>query len=198
MNFPRPHQIEDYIRVKAPFPGTNEITVCGGVSFNAYGDIDGTVISYSTPTQSNEFLILKRVVSFGNVEFKLPANFGEVNSKQHICIVVTSSGDSRQLHAYLNGASRYEQERLRPGISLESGGFFIIGQEQDSFMGSFERTQSYQGEVDRLSVWDRALSADEVAIVYNQCGCPDDAMFVATEDNLQLFGAATLKEYSCL
>lgn len=41
-------------------------------------------------------------------------------------------------------------------------GALILGQEQDSYMGGFSESQSFQGNLTSCNIWDRVLTADEI------------------------------------
>ncbi|WP_085298411.1 LamG domain-containing protein [Cognaticolwellia mytili] len=43
----------------------------------------------------------------------------------------------------------------------------VIGQEQDSFGGSFTSEQSFEGKIDEFIIFDGALTADDVLAIYN-------------------------------
>ncbi|CAL4147919.1 unnamed protein product, partial [Meganyctiphanes norvegica] len=47
-------------------------------------------------------------------------------------------------------------------VSLPLLGCLVIGQEQDSFSGGFDSTQTFQGYVAQLNFWSRPLQLEEV------------------------------------
>lgn len=198
MGFPRVLQTTDYIRLMATFPDISDITMCAKVHFNSTGDICGTLLSYATMEEVNEMLILNRAVVFGKTKFKLPENLGSPNSNQHFCLVSSFSDNTRHVKAYIAGINQFSASNSRKAQRLiKGGGYFLFGQDQDEFMGGFEARQSYYGDIDNFSIWDRALSDDEIANVYHKCGCKTEASIIPTENNIELVGAATLKFSDC-
>jgi len=53
------------------------------------------------------------------------------------------------------------------GSSITTGGHLIIGQEADSFGGSFDANQNLDGDFARLDVYNRALTAEEISQNFN-------------------------------
>ncbi|MGD8413421.1 MAG: LamG domain-containing protein [Candidatus Latescibacterota bacterium] len=49
----------------------------------------------------------------------------------------------------------------------------IVGQEQDSRAGGFDRGQSWAGDLDNLRIYDRALSSSEIQQLYKETGWGD-------------------------
>ncbi len=54
-------------------------------------------------------------------------------------------------------------------LVIEQGGL-IVGQEQDELGGSFEPDQSWAGEIDNLSIYNRALDEDQVQALFEHDG----------------------------
>ena len=52
---------------------------------------------------------------------------------------------------------------------INTNGILVIGQEQDSFGGRFDATQSYVGELTDLNIWNRVLDAREVSSLSKSC-----------------------------
>lgn len=47
-----------------------------------------------------------------------------------------------------------------------------------------------------MTIWNRALTQEEVSRVSTQCACATDALIVPTEKNVQLYGAASLISFN--
>ena len=52
---------------------------------------------------------------------------------------------------------------------IKADGILIIGQEQDSFGGGFDASQSYIGELTDLNMWSRVLNATEISNLSKTC-----------------------------
>ena len=52
---------------------------------------------------------------------------------------------------------------------INKKGILVIGQEQDSFGGRFDSSQSYIGELTDLNMWNRVLSTDEILKLSKSC-----------------------------
>ncbi|XP_071548102.1 uncharacterized protein [Panulirus ornatus] len=59
---------------------------------------------------------------------------------------------------FVNGELSANGTLPRVDVPLEGGGAYIIGQEQDSFGATFQRDQSYSGEITQLNFWSNELS----------------------------------------
>ena len=54
-------------------------------------------------------------------------------------------------------------------LSVDPGGV-IIGQEQDVVSGSFEKDQSWAGEIDNIRIYNRALNENEISAIFRKDG----------------------------
>ena len=52
---------------------------------------------------------------------------------------------------------------------IKTDGILIVGQEQDSFGGDFDATQSYIGELTDLNMWNRVLNETEISSLSKSC-----------------------------
>ena len=108
------------------------------------GSID-SLFSLSTPNQDNELLI-----SIKNTDGSLQVtsggtalNFSEINmydGNTHN-ITFTWDGSNGELKLY-DGNELVATEILKPGHNIEADGWFIVGQDQDSYGGGFDSNQS--------------------------------------------------------
>lgn len=95
-------------------------------------------------------------------DFGLTNNEITDNTWKHLAF--TRNGGTMCL--YINGALKQCQNGFSTGaLSIDSAGL-IIGQEQDSTGGGFSNTQDYQGLMDEITVFNRALSATDIQTLY--------------------------------
>jgi len=71
--------------------------------------------------------------------------------------------------AYKDGALQSSGSGVKRGHVIKTNGILIVGQEQDSFGGRFEASQSYIGELTDLNIWNRVLPASEISKLSKSC-----------------------------
>ncbi|KAL2771469.1 C-reactive protein isoform 1 precursor [Daubentonia madagascariensis] len=126
-----------------------------------------SIFSYATKNQPNEILIFwskDRGYTFGvggpEVLFKVP----EVTvAPVHICASWESTSGIAEF--WVDGKPMVRKS-LKKGYSVGTEASIILGQEQDSFGGSFDTNQSLVGDIGDVNMWDFVLSPDEINTVY--------------------------------
>ena len=93
--------------------------------------------------------------------------FANDDSWHSVCVFWTQSGGRWALHTPDRGFSR--GEGLNNSESIGPGGLFIIGQEQDTFGGSFKKDESFSGSITELHIWDRVLNSSEIFTMEKEC-----------------------------
>ena len=73
----------------------------------------------------------------------------------HICVWWESSSGSWKL--YKDGDLKQEGTNFKRGHTIRQGGTLVLGQEQDSVGGGFQTSQSFQGMLSNVNVWDHVL-----------------------------------------
>ena len=73
----------------------------------------------------------------------------------HICVWWESSSGSWKL--YKDGDLKQEGKDFKKGHTIRQGGILVLGQEQDSVGGGFQTSQSFQGMLSNVNVWDHVL-----------------------------------------
>ena len=89
---------------------------------------------------------------------------GEQPSKEWRHVVGVYDADSGDLTIYFDGKAVIDQKL--PKVPVAGGGILVIGQDQDSFGGGMDPTQSFLGLMDDIVVIPRALSRAEVTALY--------------------------------
>ncbi|XP_003795256.1 serum amyloid P-component-like [Otolemur garnettii] len=140
-------------------------TVC----LRAYTDLSRSysLFSYSIQTKSNEIVIYKPrigeyhfIIGGDIVFFRVSELFPE---PVHICASWESSSGIAEL--WVNGKPLV-RKGLRQGYSLGAHPKIVLGQEQDSYGGRFDKSQSFVGEIGDLYMWDSVLSPQDIQLVY--------------------------------
>ncbi|XP_073797229.1 C-reactive protein [Danio rerio] len=84
----------------------------------------------------------------------------------HLCVAWESATG---LTAFWMDGRRSLHQVYRKGYSIRSGGTVVLGQDPDSYVGSFDVDQSFVGEIANLQMWDYVLSSAQIkAVYYNQ------------------------------
>ncbi|XP_077475099.1 neuronal pentraxin receptor a [Stigmatopora argus] len=179
-----------YAVVKQSIPKLVAFTLClwlrpteGGI---------GTPISYAVSEQPNELVLLQGFhtpteLLINDKVARLPLNLTKGNW-QHICVSWTQRGGDWQ--AYQGGKLKGEGHGLAAGHDIRPGGVLILGQEQDSLDGGFDSTQALVGELSQMGLWDRVLSADQVASLAH-CGMVTQGSVAPwTEHGVEVYGGA--------
>ncbi|XP_019732936.1 neuronal pentraxin receptor a isoform X3 [Hippocampus comes] len=153
----------------------------------------GTPVSYAVSEQPNELVLLQGLhtpteLLINDKVARLPLNLSRGNW-QHICVSWNQKGGDWQ--AYQGGKLRGEGHGLAAGHEIRPGGVLVLGQEQDSLGGGFDSTQALVGELSQMGLWDRVLSADQVASLA-RCGTVTQGGVAPwTERAVEVYGGAT-------
>ncbi|XP_039679770.1 pentraxin fusion protein-like isoform X2 [Perca fluviatilis] len=86
------------------------------------------------------------------VLFRVP----EIGALQtHLCVTWDSSSGAAAL--FMDGRKSLTKI-YKKGHTVQPGGKVIIGQDPDSYLGSFDASQSFVGEIGDINMWDSVLS----------------------------------------
>ncbi|XP_076024196.1 neuronal pentraxin receptor a [Genypterus blacodes] len=180
-----------YAVVKHPVPKLRAFTICLWLR-PAEGGI-GTPLSYAVPQQPNELVLLQGLhtpteLLVNDKVAQLPLNLSR-SSWQHVCVSWGQKGGAWQ--AYQGGKLRGEGHGLAAGHHIRAGGVLILGQEQDTVGGGFDATQALVGELSQVGLWDRVLTAGQVASLA-RCGRVTQGSVASwTENGVEVYGGAT-------
>ncbi|XP_012808476.2 adhesion G-protein coupled receptor D2 isoform X1 [Xenopus tropicalis] len=160
-----------YAKLLVDFPHLPEITVCAFIQWeNTYKDF-ATVFSYAVPGFFNEFQLRGITSEKGYVQFAIIVHghhtpystlFLSDGQWHHVCVTWQK----------LNGTWAFYADGKKAASSVISttqdiieGGSFIIGQDQDSFGGTFKAKESFSGNITNLNVWMKVLSDEQIEVV---------------------------------
>ena len=85
----------------------------------------------------------------------------------HICALWENNAGL--LKFYKDGALAANHTDFKTGHTIRSGGSLILGQDQDSVAGHFQASQSFQGFLSSLNVWDYALCEEIIMRMSKAC-----------------------------
>lgn len=90
------------------------------------------------------------------------------NRWHHICFTWQNTNGGWQL--YKNGQLVENGRGMTTNYVISPGGTAVIGQDQDSLGGGFQMRDAFgPGEVTELNLWDRVLSASDIAAQHANC-----------------------------
>nr|XP_039272089.1 C-reactive protein-like [Styela clava] len=195
-SFPGGKQTTDYIRVKSPIPQMRQFSICAWMTPKPGTNMKGVFVSYSTPRMTNAFLMMlessgKLTLSYNQVYIGDNTIF-RLATRTHFCISLEAFLGTAKI--YLNGALFQTLTFANERNEIEGGGAFIIGQEQDSYVGGFDGSQSFAGVIENFMMWNRALSPEEITTLYHdKCMCPKHHMLHLALHEIQVYGKVTAK-----
>ncbi|XP_070578732.1 neuronal pentraxin-1-like [Ptychodera flava] len=161
--------------VTKPIPTLSALTACIWVQINETGH-DAAFVSYATSEHENEFLIYYYCVGFhvyiNGVLLVIRTAPIDDGAWHHVCITWSSSDGGWKY--YHNGVISKEGSDFQIGHALGSGGFLVLGQEQDTVGGSYDARQAMVGSLTEFNLWSRSLTADEIAETAGDCSIDGD------------------------
>ncbi|XP_059839510.1 adhesion G-protein coupled receptor D2 [Hypanus sabinus] len=165
-----------YAKLLRQFPQMHSVTICAQVQFDSSYVGVSTVFSYSIPSFINEFQLRANIVHDQQIQLALlvhgvhtPYSQAVKNDGRwhYVCLSWTSHGGSWAIAA--DGSVTASGDHLYISEDIGAGGVFIIGQEQDTFGGSFKKDESFIGSITQLHIWDRLLNASEIQALAGDC-----------------------------
>ena len=100
---------------------------------------------------------------------------------------------------YVDGIKRFEvQDKKYKTGSFLTGGTWIIGQDQDTFEGGFQKKDSMKGLLAEVNIWDRILCSYEIAALASSCGPIMKGNVKAHNDFTFKGGVKTFKPTCCM
>ena len=114
----------------------------------------------------------------------------------HICLSWQSSSGSWKF--YKDGVLR-QDGTFRTGYTIRQDGTLALGQDQDSVGGEFEKSQSFQGMLSNVHVWDRVLPDKQIKEISTSCVLDEwnEANVYEWSDFLRQGGAMLRKPSPC-
>ena len=139
-------------------------------------------------------MLLTVFIDFPTRKTSVTANDG---AWHHICLSWEKSTGSWKL--YKDGVIKQDGTDFKRGHTIRQGGTLVLGQEQDSVGGDFQKSQSFQGMLSNVHVWDRVLPATQIKEISTSCVLDEwnEANVYEWSDFLRQGGAMLLKQSPC-
>ncbi|XP_036403127.1 serum amyloid P-component-like [Megalops cyprinoides] len=142
-------------------PAVNKIFFTATVCLRFFSDLsrEQSLFSLSTPSHDNGLLLYKKPKGaydlwVANQFITLLGLPDELNEWNSLCGTWDSGTGLGQL--WVNG-KRSARKALSAGGSIAGTPSIILGQEQDSYGGGFDKAQSFVGEITDVHMWDYVL-----------------------------------------
>jgi hypothetical protein len=115
----------------------------------------------------------------------------------HICL--SRERNSGSWKFYKDGYLIEQGTNFRKGYTIRQGGTLTLGQEQDSVGGDFDETQSFQGMLSNINIWDLVLTATPIEHMATSClwGEGDAGKVYRWLDFIRQEGAAIVEPSPC-
>ena len=123
----------------------------------------GTLLSYAGGgSRTNEVVLF----DYRSLQVAVGGNWHQTglsfNDGEWHRLTVTWDNAEGELKIYDHGNLLYTGN-VSPSHNIQAGGIMVVGQEQDSYGGSFDASQAFKGQMGGIKIWNTALSAAEVA-----------------------------------
>uniref|UniRef100_A0AAY4CP62 Pentraxin family member n=1 Tax=Denticeps clupeoides TaxID=299321 RepID=A0AAY4CP62_9TELE len=124
------------------------------------------IVSFATPDNPNAFLLFKPENNVFEVDhtkgfvlfYGLEAKLNQWNS---ICATWESGNGIAQVWVNGNPSAR---KGLGHGLKISGAPSIVLGQDQDSYGGGFDKAQSFVGMITDVHMWDSVLSYYDIAL----------------------------------
>ncbi|MEW8048125.1 MAG: DUF4347 domain-containing protein, partial [Candidatus Thiodiazotropha sp.] len=159
---------DDYASVDGftDFPST-ALTYEISFASNTDGLDETTLVSYAVPGEDNEFELYIEtgflwVYIGGATTGDTISNDGLFDGERHQ-LSVSWENTTGELKVYVDGVLQHTETSFRDGVTLEGGGTFLLGQEQDSVGGGFQAYQRFEGDIYDVRIYDDVRTDQEIA-----------------------------------
>lgn len=155
----------DYAIIENLDMPTEDITLSLWASSNFTSSID-TMVSYAAGSSHNEFMFSHQSSGGLTVWINGPSsesNYYITDSDWHH-IAMTWETSSGELKFFVDGTRVYSTT-FQTGSPIDTGGYLVLAQDQDSLGGRFDDNQDLEGYMDDFRLYDRVLSEAEILAI---------------------------------
>lgn len=156
--------------MNATFPPLSAVSVCVRVQWDARHENVSTVFSYAATVFINEFQ-LRGHIDHGDRKVRLAlliqgqhhpykAELRVDDDWHHVCVTWRSSDGFWAIYVDGKRGDSGQGKAREKANDLYGGGIFILGQDQDTFGGTF--TEPFVGNLTDLNIWAEALELKQV------------------------------------
>jgi len=177
LRFPKEVSVDNYVKLTSAISEPlSAVSVCTWMKKFLDPLVDHFWFSYAVTANFNEIFVTDWAHSYiTNTGFHKKDAILLRNEWYHLCVTWSTK---TSLDYYVNGVLVHSNGANANAQSIRTGGILILGQEQDSYGGSFDLSQSYGGDLYQLNVFSRKLPLDDVVTMYHggRCGKPSSSL----------------------
>ncbi|XP_071374458.1 C-reactive protein-like [Centroberyx affinis] len=152
-----------HVRLETSREEFSAVTVC----LRSFTDLSRNHVWFSlaTPSAANDFLIFKKTAAdvieliARNSNVEVVGQEYKLNTWHSVCATWSSQSGLGQL--WLDGKPS-AKKFISSGSNIKGKPIIILGQEQDSYGGRFDKQQCFTGMISDVHMWDYALSPCEI------------------------------------
>ena len=125
-----------------------------------------TLLSYAVPGNANEFILYSRTsnnaltLEMGGTTFSFSAP--ELFDGNHHRLALSWDSSNGEVQFFIDGEQAAQTTGFNTGLSLDGNGSLAIAQEQDSMGGNFELSQSFEGDIYSVRVYDQVMDGEHI------------------------------------
>ena len=166
--------VGDYIRFKPNMqPFSEAFSICSWIRKARPGSISYW-FSYATRSIANEIYMTddgNENRMFGSYNVNVRAQAGVATGVwYHYCLCWSLSSRTATIH---HNGTQTGSFTTPSGRRVTADGYLVLGQEQDSYGGSFDSSQVFGGELHKTNIFSKKLSSSEVSELYSAGRCSD-------------------------
>ncbi|KAM9339288.1 mucosal pentraxin-like [Symphorus nematophorus] len=184
-----------YVRLTTSRQDLKAVTVC--LRFFTDIQTEYSLFSLATPSTINGFLLIKQPAN-DKIDLHVRnawAHFAGqnyiMNTWHSICATWDSASGLGQV--WLDGKPS-NMKFISSGSSINGPIIIVLGQDQDSYGGSFELRQTFVGMMSDVHMWDRTLSPCEIQDYVDQLSFPPGNVLNWESLEFQIIGRVLLRD----
>jgi len=170
LSFPEEVSVNNYIKLTSAIPKPlTAVSVCAWIKKSLDPRVQHMWFSYAVPSNDNEITLSdwrrNYIANIDNMEMDDVVLLK--NEWYHVCL--TWSASTGKMDYYVNGV--LVKSKGTSASTIRSGGILILGQDQDSYGGSFDVNQAFGGDLYQVNVFSRKLLLEDIGAMYYDGRC---------------------------
>ena len=155
-------------------PFSEEFSLCSWIR-KLRGGSNPTWFSYATSNSNHNEIFIdddgRQNYIFNDITKNVQSQAGvAVGEWYHYCLCWSLASRTATIH---HNGKQTGSFSTPSGRRLTAGGYLVLGQDQDSYGGSFDTSQAFGGELYKLNIFSTRLSSSEVSELYSTGRCSD-------------------------
>ncbi|KAL0964253.1 hypothetical protein UPYG_G00321360 [Umbra pygmaea] len=152
----------DHVKLWPKAENYTSVTVC----LRYFTDVKRSysIFSMATPTSTNDFLLFKQINSDLELHVRqVGSTFTGLADEKNMWNAICGTWDSANalIQIWINGKPSVRKLGYK-GSVLHGKPIIVVGQEQDTYGGKFDKGQSFIGQLSDVHMWNYVLSPCEI------------------------------------